>query len=292
MEPKSRQTLKTEIWASWGLMLGALLFSQPLLAQEQNFSGMHWAFSAFFGSGWYEISDSESVFIIRAPLSKTWRESSFTDGQRKLGIQFHYPLTFGLHNVDSFDDFADVDNFGSVAFTPGIEVEIPVTGKWDLRPVVHVGWGTETDGGESAWIYYGGIKSRYTPGLGKLDWSLLNAVYRAGYNDDAGGSGSITMAMAGAEFHHPLQGSLASYDSLQLNWHLTYSWLFDPAEFRLRSGFNQTVQDQWELGIALAPRHRRFKLGFLTFEQLGLSFRSSSDGEYRAISINASSPFD
>ncbi|HKX57233.1 MAG TPA: hypothetical protein VJN01_14070, partial [Xanthomonadales bacterium] len=217
--------MKTETCAGWGLLLCALLSSQPLLAQEQNPSGMHWAFSAFFGSGWYEISDSESVFIIRAPLSQAWRESSFTDGQRKPGIEFHYPLTFGLHNVNSFDDFTDVDNFGSVAFTPGLEVEIPVTEKWYLRPVVHVGWGTETDGGESAWIYYGGIKSRYTPGVGKLDWSLLNALYRAGYNDDAGDSGSITMAMAGAEFHHPLQASLGAYDQLQLNWHLTYSWL-------------------------------------------------------------------
>jgi hypothetical protein len=291
MEQKPRRTVKTATCAGLGLLLCALLSCQPALAQEQSSSGMHWAFSAFFGSGWYEISDSESVFIIRAPLSQTRSTSDFSGGRRTPGIELHYPLTFGLHNVDSIDDFTSVDNFGSVAFTPGIEVEIPLTEKWYLRPVVHVGWGTETHGGESAWIYYGGIKSRYTPGVGKLDWSLLNAVYRAGYNDDEGGSGSVTMAMAGVEFHHPLQSSWAGHDPLQLNWHLTYSWLFDPAEFSLRSGFDQTIDDQWELGFALAPHDRKFKLGFLAFEQLGLSFRTSSDGEYRAISINVSSPF-
>jgi len=256
-----------------------------------SLSGMHWAFSAFFGSGWYEVADSESVFILRAPLVHTFADSSWGDGQRGLGIELHYPITLGLHNVDSFDDFTDTDNFGSIAFTPGIEVEIPVTQKWYLRPLLNVGWGTETHGGESAWIYYGGVKSRYTPGTGKLDWSVLNALYRAGYHDESGDQSSLTLAMAGAEFRHPLQTALAGRDDLQLNWHLTYSWLFDEAEFGLKSGFSQSVDDQWELGIALAPRKRSFKVWFLTFEQLGLAFRSSSDGTYRAITINASSPF-
>jgi hypothetical protein len=59
----------------------------------------------------------------------------------------------------------------------------------------------------------------------------------------------------------------------------------------LRSGSNQTIDDQWELGFALTPRHRKFKIGFMSFEQLGLSFHTSSSGEYRAVSINVSSPF-
>lgn len=273
------------------LVMTLLLASSPSIAQEPDISGMHWAFSAFFGSGWYEINDSETVFIIRAPLGQQWRKSSFTDGQRQLGIEFHYPVTVGLHNVDSLDDFTNVDNFGTVAFTPGVELEIPVTEKWYLRTVAHLGWGTATEGSDSAWIYYGGIKSRYTPELGKGGWSVLNAVYRAGYHSENGDSGSITMAMAGAEFHHPIAARLADGEALQLNWHLTYSWLFDEAEFSLRNGFNNTVDDQWELGFALAPRNRTFKIWFIEFEQFGLSFRASSDGTYRAISINLSSPF-
>ncbi len=274
-----------------------LLLSLSLLADRQanadveNLSSMHWAFSAFFGTGWYEISDTESVFIMRAPLQQSWRQSSFVDGQRSLGIEFHYPITLGLHKIGDFGDFADLDNFGTVAFTPGIELEIPVNEKWYLRPLVHVGWGKETDGGDSAWMYYGGVKSRYTPGHGKLDWSLLSALYYAGYNSREGGSGSVSTAMIGAEFHHPWNAEFAGQTDLQLNWHLTYSWMFDEAHFQLRSGFSQTVNDQWELGFALAPRGRSFKLWFLSFEQLGLSLRASTNGEYRAITINTSSTF-
>lgn len=277
------------------LVFFELLYSAQVSADDQrlrtNPSSMHWAFSTFFGTGWYEVSNSESVFILRAPMQQTWRTSSLVEDQRSLGIEFQYPVTLGLHNVDSFTDFTNVDNFGSVAFTPGIEVEIPVTEKWYLRPVVHVGWGKETNGGDSAWIYYGGIKSRYSPAWGKVDWSVLNALYYAGYHGESGDSGSVSMAMIGAEFHHPLRAGLAKYSELQLNWHLTYSWLFDAAEFSLRNGFSQTVNDQWELGFALAPRGRKFKIGLMSFAQLGLSFRSSSNGDYRAVSINVSSPF-
>jgi hypothetical protein len=273
------------------LASGLLLAGMTCRADGDNHNGMHWAFSAFFGTGWYEVSNSESVFIMRVPMEQTWRASSLTGEHRSLGVEFHYPVTLGLHSVDNLGDIADFDNFGSVAFTPGVEIEIPVTEKWYLRPVAHVGWGQETDGGDSAWIYYGGIKSRFSPALGSLDWSILNALYYSGYHDNSGDSGSVTTAMAGAEFHHPLLGGFAGRDDLQLNWHLTYSWLFDQAEFSLRNGFSQSIDDQWELGFALAPRNQKFKIWFLSFEQLGLSFHTSSDGEYRAISINASSPF-
>jgi hypothetical protein len=37
----------------------------------------HWAFSAFFGTGWYDISDNRSVFIFRIPPRQTLQESSF-----------------------------------------------------------------------------------------------------------------------------------------------------------------------------------------------------------------------
>lgn len=277
------------------LLLFGLLCGRQASAKEPQLqttvSSMHWAFSAFFGTGWYEVSNSESVFILRAPLQQTWRTSSYVDGQRSPGIEFHYPVTLGVHNADNLGDFTDIDNFGSLSFTPGIELEIPVTGKWYLRPLAHPGWGKETNGGDSAWIYFGGIKSRYTPEWGKLDWSLLNALYYAGYNGESGDRGSVSMAMTGAEFHHPLQAGFAGRDDLQLNWHLTYSWLFDEAEFDLRNGFSQTIDDQWELGFALTPRGSKFKIGFMSFEQLGLSFRASSNGDYRAITINARSPF-
>ncbi|NNJ65054.1 MAG: hypothetical protein HKP16_05780, partial [Xanthomonadales bacterium] len=47
----------------------------------------------------------------------------------------------------------------------------------------------------------------------------------------------------------------------------------------------------WELGLALGRGSKGIKLWFLTFEHIGLAYRFSSDGRYRAITVNFRSPF-
>ena len=51
------------------------------------------------------------------------------------------------------------------------------------------------------------------------------------------------------------------------------------------------MRDEWELGLALARDGGRLRFGFLGFEQIGLSFTTSSNGEYRGITVNLRSPF-
>ena len=264
---------------------------------EEEVTATHWAFSAFFGTGWYEIADNRSVFIFRVPPEQQLRKPLFTPAtadapaQRKIGIELRYPLSIGLNNVHEIGGIIDSDNFASYSFTPGIELEIPVNAYWSLRPLVHFGWGKETSIGSSAWIYYGGIKSRFTPPQHGLDWSLLNALYYAGYDAGRDGSEQIATAMTGVEFRHPLPWKTSDGDRLNLDWHLTYSWLVDEAEFRLTRQISQTVSDEWELGFALRRSGKPLALWFLEFEHVGLALHWSSEGDYRAITVNLSSPF-
>ena len=279
--------------ASWACLLVAM--TTDALAQEEV-PATHWAYSAFFGTGWYELSDNRSVFIFRVPPEQHLREAVYTpassDGpaQRQFGIELRYPLSFGLHNVSEIDGILDPANVGTVSFTPGIEISIPVTEKWWLRPLVHAGWGTETGSGSSAWIYYGGIKSRFTP-QGAPDWSLLNALYYAGYDAGNEGSEQLASAMAGAEFRHSLPWVTSGGQRMNLDWHFTYSWLIDEAEFQLTRQISQSLHDEWELGIALRRSGKPLNLWFMEFEHVGLAYHWSSDGDYRAITLNLSSPF-
>ena len=283
------------------LLVMAGVLPAPAAAQlaESDINTTHWAFSAFFGSGWYEISDNRSVFIFRIPPEHSLRQASWQDGQRQIGIELNFPLTLGLHNIRDLDAITEFENFGTWSFTPGIEVEIPVTERWWLRPSLHFGYGRESDSGQSAWLGYGGIKSRY-----RLDRReegaevyFLSALQFAGYRltDSLAGAfdrDSVGSAALGGEFHHPLRNALPRLGKAQLNWHLTYSWLFDTARLvSLRSDVPQQVRDQWEVGIALAPRGGPIELGWFSFDQLGLAFSISSDGDYRAITFNFSSPF-
>lgn len=264
---------------------------------QDDVAATHWAFSAFFGTGWYEIDDNRSVFIFRVPPEQQLRKPSFTpasaDGpaKRQVGIELHYPLSFGLNSVHEISGIIDPGNFGSFSFTPGIELEIPLTAYWDLRPLLHAGWGKETNGGSSAWIYYGGVKSRFTPPNDLLDFSLLNALFYAGYDAGHQDSEQLASAMAGAEFRHPLPWVTAGGDRMNFDWHLTYSWLIDEAEFQLSRQISQSVSDEWEFGFALRRSGKPLNLWFMEFEHVGLALHWSTDGDYRAITVNLSSPF-
>ncbi len=253
---------------------------------------VHWAMGAFFGTGWYRVDDNRSMFIFRIPPRQTLRKSSIDEnGERKLGIEILYPITFGLHNMEELPDFIDFDNFATVSFTPGIQVEIPVTEKWYLRPYVHFGWGTETSTSESAWIYYGGIKSRYRLGNGKFNWSLLNGLYFAGYQPEFKRRGEFGSFMTGLEFAQPLKNFKLGSDNVWLKWHATYNYFFDKLNFHVDEDQVETISDQWEIGLALSKGSKDIKIWFLNFEHLGLSYKWSSNSRYRAITINLRSPF-
>jgi hypothetical protein len=275
------------------IMVPSTLPAQTVARDPDPVRQVHWAMGAFFGTGWYQVDDNRSVFVFRIPPRQTIRKSGFDqDGKRKLGIEIHYPLSFGLHNMDEVPDFIDIDNYGTVTFTPGVQFEIPVNEKWYLRPYAHIGAGYEKETGEWAGIWYGGLKSRYLLGdSDRLRWSLLNAVYYAGYKPEFEVRGRYGSFMTGLEFNQPLGSLEIGGDPLRLNWHVTYNYLFDKLNFHVEEGRVESIWDQWEIGLALSKGNKPMKIWFMNFEHIGLSYKTSSNGHYKAISLNLRSPF-
>jgi hypothetical protein len=252
---------------------------------------LHWALGTFFGTGWYEIEDNRSVFVLRIAPRQVLRESSLdTDGKRRLGVEILYPVALGLSKLDQAADFIEFDNYASISFSPGIELEVPVTPAWALRPYLHLGYGRELESGEGATIWYGGIKSRYRLGGGR-QWSLLNGAHLAGYKPEFEKRGRYGALMAGLEWQRPLQGLEWRGAPLYLNAHLTYDWFFDELNFHVDRYRLESFRDQWELGLALGGGERSLDFGFLSFDHVGLAYRWSSDGNFRAITLNFRSPF-
>lgn len=271
-----------------------LVFGNPekSLAEEPEFEPVHWAYSSFFGTGWYQISDNRSIFVLRVPPRQTLRESGFNDnGEREIGIEIHYPLTLGMHSISELGGIIQSDNFGTFSFTPGVELEIPINKRWYLRSFAHVGWGTELDSSNSVWIYYAGVKSRYIFPRRKVDWSLLSGLYYGGFTPDTGRSDRLAAVQLGVEVRHPLNSVTLAGQAIDLHYNFMYSFLGNNLHFGLPDGSFDVVEDQFEVGIAMSLRSGPYKLWFLNVHRLGIGYKFTSEGQFEAITLSMSSWF-
>ena len=283
-----------------GLLSACLLWAacpgpvaaQAVPAEAEPEEQVHWALGAFFGTGWYQVDDNRSVFVLRIPPRQQVREASLgEDGSRRIGVEVLYPVALGLSQLEGVPDFVAFDNYASISFTPGVELEVPVTPEWTLRPYLHLGYGWEEATSEGALIWYGGVKSRYRMASERHRWSLLGAAYFAGYRPEYEGRGRYSAVMAGIEWEQPLGRLELRGEPLYLEWHLTYDWFFDELKFHVDRDTVETVRDQWELGLAFGRGDRPIELGFLSFDHVGLAYRWSSNGTFDAIVLNFTSPF-
>ena len=264
-------------------------------AQEVNANPVHWAYSAYFGTGWYSVEGDRDVFVLRMTPRWNYRESAMDDnGKRTIGFHFKFPITVGLDRLEFLDpiDAVDIDNVSSLSINPGIDVEIPVTDRWTLRPFASIGYGSILDGSGSAWTYWAGIKSRFAlRPAGRMNWSLINSIGYVGYTPDVGPSDQFWPLVAGFEFDYPL-GQPTDGDQLMLYWHTTYTTLENNLDFLDEPDIGRQISDQWEAGVAIGKRDSRLRIWFLRFDRLGIGYRQSSNGDLKGITFLFRSLFE
>jgi len=274
------------------MLLVLATFNCPANEVKTIFEPVHWAYSSFFGTGWYEVEDARSVFVVRVPIRQTLRTSSLTEsGTRKLGIEIRYPVTVGLHDIEDLGGIIEDDNFATASLTPGVELEIPVNARWYLRTLAHVGWGSDLGNDDSAWIYYAGVKSRYEFPAEKNQWSFLAGLFYAGYSPDEGRSDHLAIAQVGTELRQPLTKATFHGEPVDLHWTFMYSFLGNELHFNLPDGTFDPIQDQIELGLQVSLRNRPFKLWFFDIRRVGVGYQFSSSGQFTAITFSMNSWF-
>ena len=274
------------------LLLLCIICPATLLAEEADVEPVNWAYSSVFGTGWYTVDNNQSLFALSLPVTQTLRKSSISEtGVREIGFEIDYALSVGFYTIDDLPGLLDPDNFGSAVFTPGIELEIPITQRWYLRPYANLGWGTKLGSSDSAWIYYTGIKSRYSLPTTSSNWSLINSIYYAGYTPSVGSSNDLAVIQAGIEYRQQLNKTSKKGDPIDLHWTLAYSYLGDELTFGLPDGSIDAVDDQFEAAVAYGYRNQPIKLWFMEFDNIGLGYRFSSNGTFKGISLNLGSWF-
>jgi hypothetical protein len=261
--------------------------------QPRERDSVHWAMSSFLGTGWYRIDDSLSVFVVRMPPRQVLRESWYNDGDdRGIGVEIKYTTSLGVFAFDTAPNTLDWDDFGIFSFTPGVELEVPVTRDFYLRPFAHFGWGADSEDASSAWIWFGGIKTRYRLPQSRNNLAIIGNVYYGGFDaSDGKGDDDMGGLALGLEGSVPL-GRFAYRDTtVDLDWHAMYTYFSNEPVFTTPKLRPVQVQQMLELGLALSPRKDEWDLWLWKPERLGLAVKWDPDTDFLGLTINFTSWF-
>jgi hypothetical protein len=267
----------------------------PAPAQTTPAPTLHWALSSYFGTGQYSVEGSDTT-VLRASPGWRIRESALTPGRsRTIGWRLRVPIAIGFQEFDIGDPNGALqsDNLSTLSVVPGFEFDIPLNERWSLKPLAYLGRGEQLDGGESATIYWAGLKSRRSFHAAAFDWSLINALTWVGYDGGGGDSGELLGLQAAFEFARSLGERKLMDHPVVLYWHASYTAFLD--KLRIGSPASPTpvlVSDEWELGAAFGLRDHRLGVKRLRFDRLGLAYRFSTSGRFQGVSLTFSSLFD
>jgi len=274
-----------------------LLIAVAPIAAAQTEPSIPWAFGAYFGTGYYELGTGEETYVLSVRPSWRWREANFDEqGKRSIGVEFRVPVAVGAYRLDDADLAASLqlDNVSTLSVVPGVEIEVPMGERWSLKPLAYVGWGTHTDGDDSAWIYWAGIKSRLRFGDEDFDWALVNALTYVGYSSDANEHGNALPLLTAFEFGRPLGDKKIADQQVRLHWHIGYTdYLNDIELLRSRPDVLPVQMDaEWEIGMAFSTGEEPLRLWRLKWDRVGVVYRVSADGEFRGVGLVFRSLFD
>jgi len=272
-----------------------LLLSAPVRSQQIIEPTIHWAYSSFFGTGWYKLNDERSAYVLSAAPRWDLGDARFNaEGDRKIAYTIRLPATVGVASLD-FDDIPgiiDPDNFTVGSVGVGLDADIPVTSRFSLRPNAQLSYGRIFGESESAWIYGAEFKGRYTFGSGQLDWAILARLGLAGYTSNLSESDDFVYAAVGAEFGYPVSWFGDRNHQTMLYWHLGFTDFIDEVRFPLGIDEFDSVANYWQIGAAIGRREKPLRVWFMEFDRFGLAYNYSTSGELRGIKLVFRSLYD
>ncbi len=134
------------------LVLMLLVIAPMLQAQEPEEGVANYAYSIFVGTGKYEVVGDRTVYVIRAPMYWDLIEPDFES--RRTGYRLLLPAAVGITDFDDFSNLPelDIDTLQTLAFTPGVEVQIPLEANWLLKPFGQAGLGWDLKSSSQSFI--------------------------------------------------------------------------------------------------------------------------------------------
>jgi hypothetical protein len=255
------------------LLLGCVLFAPAATAQSRQAGNeaqlINWYYGAVFGTGVYQSGD-RTVSVLQIPFSHELQRLT----TERPGIQLTAPLSFGFYDF-RFNELVDGTTPHSVSTAslfPGIEVDVPVTYNWNLKPYFSAGYAWELSGPESATIYALGLKSRVGLPIGlDAELSLGNQVTLSGYKPAGSPNQPLGLFVAGLNLEVPSRLKLFGRQA-HVGYHLIYYHYFKRMPFPRSDDVDNSIFDEGEFALSLATSAPvQFKL--FDLDRVGLAFR-------------------
>jgi hypothetical protein len=259
----------------------------PARAGDDPGDLLNYSFAVWVGSGVYKVKSADKRFaVLRAPLAYTLRHAQYDKAAflDKLGFRLLLPALLAVED-ETDSDFT----FGSAAFVPGLEVQIPINKYWTLKPFGQFGAGKDTAGGDLQYIYGGGARSLVSFPWKKFNFGIGNSIILAEDKDSASNdSNGFSMLEAGLDVSHPIGLSFRNR-ALDAGIFFVARRFFNRVDFLEDGGETERVNRLYTIGMTIGARES-VSIWKIEFDRVGIDYTWGNAG-LRGIGFNMGFPF-
>jgi hypothetical protein len=243
----------------------------PTQAGDDPDDLFNYSFAVWLGSGVYKVKSADKRFaVLRAPLAYTLRPAQYDKAalRDKLGFRLLLPALVAVEE-ETDSDFT----FGSAAFVPGLEVQIPINKYWTLKP----------------YIYGGGARSLVSFPWKKFNFGIGNSIILAEDRDSASKESSgFSMLEAGLDVSHPIGLSFQNR-ALDAGIFFVLRRFFNRVDFLEDGGETERVNRIYTIGVTLGARES-ISIWKIDVDRVGIDYTWGNAG-LRGIGFNLGFPF-
>ena len=278
----------------WAEVFGTHAVAQAPPQQNSEIT-VNYVYAALLGLGKYDAGGL-SVQIYTLPLGYTLEGS--TDDH--LRIVMKLPISYGRFKFEgSAPDGTQLGfTIDTIGATPGVEIQIPMSQQWTLKPFGNVGLFDDFSQTRSSpqtmvdlplnYVFIVGGRSLFSEHVEDVTLSLGNAVIYAGNGAFSGGGvESFTTVETGLDARFPLGFTVKGFEP-DINIFFIHYHFFPEATFTRFLQDPLNIEDQFEIGGAFGTASP-LDLGFINDLRLGASYRFG--GGLNAIVFNFGFPF-
>lgn len=207
---------------------------------------------------------------------------------RRWGLRLRISLYAGVYDV-ALRDVVDLDDirFQSLGGTPGVELLVPVGGRWLLKPFADIGYARDFDSDTDFLLWSAGLRTLGTYAVRRFDVSVGTKVrFLSVHTSKLDLEERFGELMAGLDATHPLpfhiNGNRAEISSYYIYRH------YIDARIERAEGDPLTLEYRHEVGLRFGT-DPRIKLWFIRLPSIGLGYRWGDN--VRGVRISFGFPF-